>query len=349
MTVKRMAFPEDLRTSSDYLRMAVPLMIERKIPPTPYNYALWYAHVQQISPELSKALLEQFPSAGSYDHDKSESLFFEFFVKNYLPNNQQAQNLLVSIVSQLARAVSRNVKGTETYGSALKDAMEIFDAAVDQQKIRDMLTQLLTDTATVETLNVEFQLELQSARVEVEKLRRELEESQYSARFDTLTRIANRRAFNDAFIQALGMPEEPTCLLLLDLDKFKVCNDTYGHLMGDRILEIVGEILGGFQSDTIFVARYGGEEFTVIVKGSLAAAHDIAETIRQKVSAIHLKKKDTHDLIGVITVSIGLVLARVGETPEEIIGRADAALYRAKDQGRNCVVADGVEDAADLA
>ncbi len=164
MTVKRMEFLEDLGTSSDYLRMAVPLMIQRKIPPTPYNYALWYAHVQNVSPELSKALLEHFPRAGSYDHDKSESLFFEFFVKNYLPNNQKAQNLLVNIVSQLARAVSKNVKGTHVYSSALKDAMDLFDVAVDPQRIRDTLSQLLADTATVETLSLEFQLELQSAR-----------------------------------------------------------------------------------------------------------------------------------------------------------------------------------------
>ncbi len=144
------------------------------------------------------------------------------------------------------------------------------------------------------------------------------------------------------------MADEPTCLLLLDLDKFKRCNDTHGHLAGDRILELVGEILGGLQGETIFVARYGGEEFVVIVNDSLAVAQGIAEMIRQKVSSIHLKKKETIDVIGVVTVSIGVAMAGAGETPEEIIGRADAALYRAKENGRNCVVIDGGRDETNL-
>ena len=345
MTVKRMEFREDLGTSSDYLRMAVPLMVQRKIPPTPYNYALWYAHVQNANPQLSQVLLEQFPRDGTYDPEKSESLFFEYFVKTYLPTSPRAQNLLVTIVSQLAKAVSRNVKGAQDYGNSLHGAMDLFDVATDRGKIREVLTQLLEDTASLETLNREFQSELQSASIEVEKLKRELEQSQYNARVDPLTKIANRRAFNDAIQQSLGVPDEPTCLLLLDLDNFKQCNDTYGHLMGDRILELLGELLGGFQSDTRFVARYGGEEFAVIVNDSLSVAQGIAESIRHKVAAIRIKK-NSQDVVGAVTASIGVVQARHGETADGVIERADQALYRAKRMGRNRVVLEN-EFAAD--
>ncbi|TCT22300.1 GGDEF domain-containing protein [Thiobaca trueperi] len=338
MTVKKIEFPEDLSASSEYLRMAVPLMIQRQIPPTPHNYALWYVHVQNQHPELSEALLEQFPGPGLYDHEKSEWLFFEFFIRNYLPNSPDIQNLLVNIVAQLAQAVSKNVKGTQKYGETLKEAMDVFDMAVDSDRIRDALTQLLADTTTVENLNQEFQVELQSARIEVEHLRKELEESQRSARIDSLTRIANRRAFDDALDQSLSMTDEPTCLLLLDLDHFKQCNDTYGHQMGDRILEIVGGILAGFQTETVFVARYGGEEFAVIVNDRAAVARALAETLRQKVSALRLKRKNSTEVIGSVTVSIGLAQAREGETAQKLVERADVALYRAKHNGRNCVI-----------
>lgn len=70
-----MDFRDDLSTASDYLRMAVPLMVRRRIPPTPYNYALWYAHVQNASPELSRALLAEFPESGPYHPEISEALF----------------------------------------------------------------------------------------------------------------------------------------------------------------------------------------------------------------------------------------------------------------------------------
>lgn len=341
MTVDRMEFKEDLSTSSDYLRMAVPLMVQRRIPPTPYNYALWYAHVRNANPALSKSLLEEFPDANSYEPEKSEALFFEFFVKTYLPNSPKAQNLLVNIVTQLTKAVSRNVRGAREYGTALQEAVDLFEETVDPQRIREALDQLLADTVSLENLNKEFQVELETASEEVAKLKKELEQSQYNARFDALTKIPNRRAFDDAFRQSLGSEGEPTCLLLLDLDNFKQCNDTYGHLMGDRILEIVGGVLAGLQSDSIFAARYGGEEFTVIVNDGLAVAAELAEHIRHKIAGIRIERRSTKGIIGGVTVSIGVVRAKSGETPEELIERADVALYRAKNEGRDRVI---VED-----
>ncbi|NEX19184.1 GGDEF domain-containing protein [Thiorhodococcus mannitoliphagus] len=339
MTEKRMVFSEDLSTSSDYLRMAVPLMIQRQIPPTPHNYALWYAHVQNAHPELSATLLEQFPGPGSYDPDVSESLFFDFFIKTYLPNSPQAQNLLVSILTQLARSVAQSAEGSKAYGESLKETIHVLEEPIDSERIRAALSQLLEDTVSMEGLNNAFRSELQAVSAEVAKLKKELEQSQYNARVDSLTKIANRRAFNDALQQALGSDEEPASLLLLDLDRFKQCNDTYGHLMGDRILEIVGGVLAELQSDSVFVARYGGEEFAVIATSPLGPATELAERIRRKVAGIRIQRKGSKDFMGEVTVSIGVVQARGGESPDSLIERADAALYRAKDGGRDQVVA----------
>lgn len=339
MTIKKMMLDDDLSTSSDYLRMAVPLMVQRRIPPTPYNYALWYAHVRNEHPELSKALLEHFPGPGSYNPDVSESLFFEFFVKTYLPNSPKAQSLLVSILTQLARSVSRSLEGTEEYGATLQETLDVFEGPVDPERIRAALARLMEDTASLETLNKEFRSELAAASAQVVKLRKELEQSQYNARVDGLTRIANRRAFDDALSQALSSDDEPTSLLMLDLDRFKDCNDRYGHLMGDRILEIVGGVLAELQSESIFVARYGGEEFAIITSHPLGTAVTLAEQVRRKVAALSITRKGTNDKVGAVTVSIGVVQAAPGEPGECLIERADTALYRAKDAGRNRVVA----------
>ena len=341
MTVKRMDFEEDLSTSSDLLRKAVPLMVQREIPPTPYNYALWYVHAQQTSPALSKALLEHFPRAGTYDPDVSESLFFEYFVKTYLPNSPQAQNLLVGILTQLARSVSSNLQSTQAYEASLQGAMTLFAEPVDQEQIRAALNKLMEDTASLESINRAFRSELDAAAAEVAELRKELEQSQYNARIDSRTKIANRRAFNEALGQALDAAETPTSLLLLDLDNFKRCNDTYGHLMGDRILEILGGLLSEIARDGVFVARYGGEEFAVIVEDGLSAAVELAERIRTRVAAIQIKRRSTQDTIGAVTVSIGVVQARPQEPAEDLIERADAALYQAKRSGRDRVIADG--------
>lgn len=333
-----MDFRDDLHTASDYLRMAVPQMVRRRIPPTPYNYALWYAHVQNAYPELSRALLAEFPEHGPYDPEKSESLFFEYFVKHYLPTSPQARDLIVDIVTKLTRAVSRNLRGTQDYGASLREAMTVFEESVDQERIRAMVGQLLTETRDLESLTQAFQSELESAGAQVERLKRELEESERCARLDALTKIPNRRGFDEALAQSLSAPDEPTCLMLLDLDRFKQLNDTYGHPMGDRVLEIVGSVLAKVQSDQVFVARYGGEEFAVIVHDELEASQVLAEQIRRQVAALQIKRKSTQDTIGTITVSIGLTRFKPGETAESLIERADTGLYRAKDGGRDRVV-----------
>ncbi len=331
-------FRDDLVTASNYLRLAVPMMVQRGIPPTPYNYALWYAHVQNGHPELSQKLLAEFADEDSYDPRKSEALFFEYFVKHYLPQSPQAQDLIASLVAQLARSVSRNLQGTQTYGASLRDAIEIFEQSVDPLQIRALVGKLLTETRDLEGLTQTFQNELKAASDRIEQLKNELAESERRARIDPLTKIPNRRGFDEAIAQALSAEDEPTCLMLMDLDHFKRLNDTYGHQMGDRVLQIVGGVLGKLQSDRIFVARYGGEEFAVIINDELEGAQVLAEQIRRQIAALQIKRKSTHDTIGKITVSIGLTRFRPGESVETFIERADQGLYRAKQDGRNRVV-----------
>ncbi|MBN2887565.1 MAG: diguanylate cyclase [Chromatiaceae bacterium] len=334
-----MEFQEDLETSATYLRQAVRHMMERGIPPTPYNYALWYAHAQNRNPALSKELLEQFPVAGRYDADKSESLFFEHFIKDYLPNSPKAQNLLANLLSQLAGTVARNLKGSRKYGNSLRETMTVLSESNNQAMIQEALAQLLADTRAVEKLNREFQYELQSATQEVAMLRKELEESRNRALRDALTNIPNRRAFNEAIARALSDPARPTSLLLLDLDHFKVCNDTYGHPMGDRVLETLGKLLTSVESETVFVARYGGEEFAIIARHPIGYAQNLAERLRQDIAAIRIRAKSGNQTLSSITASIGIARAAPGENAAQLIERADAALYQAKHQGRNRVVA----------
>lgn len=333
-----MDFRDDLSTASDYLRMAVPLMVRRRIPPTPYNYALWYAHVQNASPELSRALLAEFPESGPYHPEISEALFFEYFVKHYLPSSPQARDLIVEIVTQLTRAVSRNLHGAQDYGASLREAITVFEDNVDQDRIRTMLEQLLTETRDLEHQTQTFCRELESASSQVERLKRELEASERQARVDALTHIPNRRAFDEALAQSLSSPDEPTCLLMIDLDHFKRLNDSYGHLMGDRVLEIVGQVLANVHNERVFVARYGGEEFAVIVNDELPVAQQLAAQIRSQIATLHIRRKSSQDMICSITVSIGLTRFQPGETPESFIERADRGLYLAKEGGRDRVV-----------
>ncbi len=126
-------------------------------------------------------------------------------------------------------------------------------------------------------------------------------------------------------------------LMLLDIDHFKQLNDRYGHPFGDSVLRRVGEILGASVYDTDFVARYGGEEFVIILpRAEPAGALRKAEAIRKALEAERFPRGFESVQA---TVSIGIAhFPRDASTGEDLLGRADAAMYQAKSQGRNRVV-----------
>lgn len=146
---------------------------------------------------------------------------------------------------------------------------------------------------------------------------------------DELTGIANRRAWNEHLAMALeaGGPEAPVCVAVLDVDHFKEFNDTHGHQGGDRFLKELTALWRARLRDSDVLARLGGDEFAVLLPN---CAMTTAEPVVGRLCA---------DLPAARTCSAGLVEWDGQETADALIARADAALYRAKDAGRNRVVA----------
>lgn len=332
-----MQFDEDSVASAGYLKKAVPLMVQRQIPTNPLNYALWYSHVKQISPELSERLLFEFPSAGTYDPQKSEQLFFDYFVKAHLPEQDNTHGAVAELLTQLFDTVNKATEGTSQYSESLKNTIAKVQQTDDPQEVQKALGDLLKDTDAITRITQDFQSQLASAKEEVETLRQQLQTSEENALLDELTGISNRRAFDQTMDKSLSDDLLPTQLLLLDLDHFKKCNDTYGHVTGDRVLEAMGQLLAGLRDKHVHPARYGGEEFAVVCEQPAEQAAQLAESIRTKVENIRVKQPHSETVIDHITVSIGIAEARFDDTAESLKERADKALYAAKEGGRNQV------------
>ena len=129
-------------------------------------------------------------------------------------------------------------------------------------------------------------------------------------------------------------------LVILDLDYFKKINDSFGHLIGDKVLRYIASIMKQQIAENHFAARYGGEEMAVIMPDTdLEKGLEISENIRKAVEKNRLKRKDDGGSIGKITLSAGITCFEPQDTVEMLIERADRALYEAKDKGRNQVVA----------
>ncbi|MCE5978991.1 GGDEF domain-containing protein [Pseudomonas sp. JR33AA] len=168
--------------------------------------------------------------------------------------------------------------------------------------------------------------------------REHLEEQRQKALLDPLTGLPNRAAWSEQVEREMLDWQENgghLAMAILDLDHFKRINDNYGHLAGDKVLKIVADQLRKRLRGRDFIARFGGEEFVLLLPQTTpAVAAQMAEVLRATVEAcpFHFKGERV-----VITTSIGLGAFRSGERGDQVLKRADAALYRAKEQGRNRV------------
>lgn len=165
------------------------------------------------------------------------------------------------------------------------------------------------------------------------------EELERLANFDSLTGLHNRRAILhrlDEHIKQVRRYEGELSLIMLDIDYFKKVNDQYGHLIGDEVLENVAVLMQQNVRNTDSVGRYGGEEFIVVLSETdLSSALIVAERLRNAIEAAEMRGSEGN-MFG-ITVSQGVSSYKPGEDKQSLISRADDALYRAKQNGRNRV------------
>jgi diguanylate cyclase (GGDEF)-like protein len=191
--------------------------------------------------------------------------------------------------------------------------------------------------ATVLELNQDYaQAQLELAQINLKLQQREAQILELSLT-DPLTGIGNRRRLDQALEAEINRTErsgQKLCALMADIDFFKKINDNYGHETGDVVLRAFAGLLRKQTRPTDILARYGGEEFVILMANcDLASAVALAERIRSTVAATGIEP-----LSAPITASFGVAELQKGETGDSLINRADEALYKAKQSGRNRVV-----------
>lgn len=213
------------------------------------------------------------------------------------------------------------------------DMLKLIDAGVMDHLVKPLSPTLLCAKVRAVSERSRIQRELKN------KLRFALE---YSAS-DALTGLYNRRYFERRLREESAHAKRhkrPFAIVLVDIDHFKLVNDTYGHEDGDRVLCHVAELLGASLREDDIACRFGGEEFVVLMPDTdFRQAQSVAERVRQAVAERPFEAGAQRPLN--ITVSVGVALNDAeGDTPELVLKRADIALYRAKREGRNRVIFD---------
>jgi diguanylate cyclase len=180
--------------------------------------------------------------------------------------------------------------------------------------------------------------QLAQAKSETDKLRDDLQNQRLKALTDHLTQVANRQAFDERMqleFQRYKRYQKPLTLVIGDIDFFKKVNDSYGHVAGDAVITNVSKLLSQSIRDTDFLARFGGEEFVILLpETNLVDATKAINKTRLLIQN-HKLAYDQHQIA--VTMSFGVATFAAKDEPTDVLKRADKALYRAKEKGRNQV------------
>ncbi|MFZ2807468.1 MAG: diguanylate cyclase [Desulfosalsimonadaceae bacterium] len=250
-----------------------------------------------------------------------------------IKNDQRSAHIPIVIITAYT--------STEHIETAFKaGAIDFLPKPINKLELHARVRSILHFKSEVDRLRerekhlVETTLQLERANVLLERL----------SNSDGLTGIPNRRYFDYMFKKLLASGTRlaiPISLLLMDIDNFKLYNDTYGHLAGDDCLKLIsGAIHDTIKRESDFIARYGGEEFVIVLFGVEAKmAAELAENIREHIFGLQIPHSAS-SVSDWVTVSIGVVscIPEPSISPEKMIDRADKALYAAKSHGKNQVV-----------
>ncbi|WP_322905972.1 diguanylate cyclase [Paenibacillus campi] len=186
------------------------------------------------------------------------------------------------------------------------------------------------DMPPIRSATYEIKLLYSTLRVTARQMQKYIRKLRNETALDGLTGLANRRNF-DATLEAWCLAEEPFALIMLDIDHFKRVNDTYGHLVGDQVIQHLAATMRNVSREGDLCFRYGGEELGILVRGANSGrAYLLAERLRQTVNAMPSPSGQC------ITISLGIaVFPEHGSSAEELIVKADAALYTSKHEGRD--------------
>ncbi|MFK7913101.1 MAG: GGDEF domain-containing protein [Pseudomonadales bacterium] len=321
-------------------KQVLPLMSRQRVPTIPQNYAVWYDYVTRSNTDLVSELESLLERGEQFSPDRCEDIYQRHFLDSIRAEVDGIQGEMRKRVEAVLRELGGLGSDMDHYSEVLEDCGKQLTDGLDAEDLKKLVVVLAKETHKTRERSGQVENSLQDMSAELNRLRAQVDKLSRDSRTDPLTRIANRRVFDRSIRTMVEESERegaPLSLIMVDIDHFKLFNDTHGHQVGDDVLRFVALEMRACVKGRDLLARYGGEEFAVLLPSTpYAGALRLAEQIRAMVEA-----QPMEDVRGrgnyPVTISLGVAEHRSGEPIEEFIGRGDKALYAAKAKGRNRV------------
>jgi diguanylate cyclase len=309
----------------------------------PRNYEIWYVYATGYNSPLNKIINETLARNGKLTEADLEQIY-----ETYLSQIKTSDRIdkvgarVIGEIDDVMNLITQALGMSASYDKNLTGATQKLAVAQDRDQVTAVIESLVSSTHDMRETNKALEDRLTLSKSEISNLQQSLEAIRAESLTDPLTGLGNRKYFDRSIemaVQNALANGEPLSLLMFDIDHFKSFNDSYGHLTGDQVLRLVGMSLKQTIKGQDITARYGGEEFVVVLPNTaLRQALTVADHIRRAVMAKELKKKSTGEILGRVTISVGVSMLKPNDHTDALIERADACLYVAKRNGRNRVI-----------
>ncbi len=333
-----MSFEDDYQLTSKFSEHTHDFLSSHLIAPTPVNYSVIYLYISNENEMLSAAIDKKLKKGESITADFMADLF-----KRYVSFTQQVENTVLApfeeTLTKTLEQISKQVTNEDKAAVNLQKLDKILAKSKGNTSIDNIVSYLFNTINTTKAQHETLSQKLTTTQQEINQLKDKLASSRQEALVDSLTGLLNRRGCDEK-LQNLNHNDTHTSLAI-DIDHFKKVNDTFGHFIGDKVIQRIAKTIESHIGEQDIAVRFGGEEFVVVMAHTpIAEAKNIAEKIRISISNMKLKQRDTNTYLPPISVSIGIAQNDNISEWTSLFEQADNALYQAKNSGRNrCICA----------